>query len=577
MSNFFELPSEHWTFEKIAAHYCFESEARVFDRIKKDLTSRSNMKDDSALLAKQLVTSDWKLAGKLLVAAEFLQNTGETIFMLISVVSLMISPVANLFNKLSFLLLYNTQREATISTYTDGAKSMAKVRTDILNNIDHVSSFKRPHDLEKDDTNPRKRPIQNPSASASSAIDYDEPSASDNRPSSSSEVGDDELSDNEISPFELDLVKFDKAYSELDPNCMWILKSGRKVEEVIYKFTRNLPGETCLHSFIINDADTDAESLFSTEEWDEITNLESKDFPNLERSLKDLMKKYTVDNIKQLQKLILEPFVDEYDNELHFDHNYINYAYRSMLFLWQKAQNPFIDSKLEGWYQMNIWGLLIDPAFDNQNFELARGESMSFASSDRKNHKRTINDRKIGRKGDGVFRLSGDRLEFGATEAGRKWEGKSGTKYLNDSLKINKMLKDMIGQLAVACDGKEDLVRKLQVVGILHGANRFQLLIMDYPKGYISRVKHRKVHTVAGRLNKSEPLAYTLKEILCAKAIINQTLDMINTKNNVNLENFLDDSDEEGYRTPPRTVATPKTFITPKTKRTLDVINNDSE
>ncbi|CAG8684951.1 16119_t:CDS:2 [Funneliformis mosseae] len=519
MSNFFELPSEHWTFEKIAAHYCFESEARVFDRIKKDLTSRSNMKDDSALLAKQLVTSDWK---KLVERVK----TCLTVDMI--------------------------RREATISTYTDGAKSMAKVHMDILNNIDHVSSFKRPHDLEKDDTNPRKRPIQNPSASASSAIDYDEPSASDNRPSSSSEVGDDELSDNEISPFELDLVKFDKAYSELDPNCMWILKSGRKVEEVIYKFARNLPGETCLHSFIINDADTDAESLFSTEEWDEITNLESKDFPNLERSLKDLMKKYTVDNIKQLQKLILEPFVDEYDNELHFDHNYINYAYRSMLFLWQKAQNPFIDSKLEGWYQMNIWGRLIDPAFDNQNFELARGESMSFASSDRKNHKRTINDRKkIGRKGDGVFRLSGDRLEFGATEAGR--------------------------QLAVACDGKEDLVRKLQVVGILHGANRFQLLIMDYPKGYISRVKHRKVHTVAGRLNKSEPLAYTLKEILCAKAIINQTLDMINTKNNVNLENFLDDSDEEGYRTPPRTVATPKTFITPKTKRTLDVINNDSE
>lgn len=55
----------------------------------------------------------------------------------------MISPIANLFNKHSFLLLYNIQREATISTYTDGAKSMAKVRTDILNN-DHVSSFKRP-------------------------------------------------------------------------------------------------------------------------------------------------------------------------------------------------------------------------------------------------------------------------------------------------------------------------------------------------------------------------------------------------------------------------------------------------
>ncbi|CAI2191366.1 19440_t:CDS:2, partial [Funneliformis geosporum] len=172
-----------------------------------------------------------------------------------------------------------------------------------------------------------------------------------------------------------------------------------------------------------------------------------------------------------------------------------------MLFLWQKNENPFTESKLEGWYEMNVWGRLIDPAFDNQNIDLLRGDGMSFASSDRKNQNRTTNVRKkIGRKGDGVFRLHGDRLEFGAIEAGRKWEGKSGTKYLNDSLKINKMLKDMIAQLAITCEGKNDLV-------------------------YISRIQHRKVRVVAGRLTNSEPLAYVLKEILCAKAIIGQTLD----------------------------------------------------
>ncbi|RIA93485.1 hypothetical protein C1645_735509 [Glomus cerebriforme] len=140
----------------------------------------------------------------------------------------------------------------------------------------------------------------------------------------------------------------------------------------------------------------------------------------------DLMKKYTVNNIKQLQKLILELFVDEYDNELHFDQNYINYAYRSMHFLWQKAQNFFVDSKLEWWYQMNIWSYLINPAFDNQNFELVCSKSMSFASSNRKNLKKTVNDKKkIGHKDNGVFRLSGDHLE--STEAKHKWKGKSET------------------------------------------------------------------------------------------------------------------------------------------------------
>lgn len=42
-------------------------------------------------------------------------------------------------------------------------------------------------------------------------------------------------------------------------------------------------------------------------------------------------------------------------------------------------------------------------------------------------------------------------LEFGPIETGRKWEGNNGTKYLNDSLKLNKML-DMIQQLIIACD-----------------------------------------------------------------------------------------------------------------------------
>lgn len=53
---------------------------------------------------------------------------------------------------------------------------------------------------------------------------------------------------------------------------------------------------------------------------------------------------------------------------------------------------------------------------------------------------RRVPDRKkIGRKGDGIFRITTDRMEFGAVKTGRKWEGSNGTKYLKDSLKLNKM------------------------------------------------------------------------------------------------------------------------------------------
>ncbi|CAG8438626.1 7853_t:CDS:2 [Scutellospora calospora] len=135
---------------------------------------------------------------------------------------------------------------------------------------------------------------------------------------------------------------------------------------------------------------------------------------------------------------------------------------------------------------------------------------------------------------------------------------------MTDSLKICKMLKDMLNQLAIECDMKEDFVRKLQVVGILNGANRIQVMTVDLPKGYITRIQRRKVYEIAGRLSKSKPLAFALKEILCAKSIIMQTFDIINKKDDVDPENFLDDSDDQdGYHTPPRTVIS-KTFVTPK-------------
>ncbi|PKK55703.1 hypothetical protein RhiirC2_764578, partial [Rhizophagus irregularis] len=135
---------------------------------------------------------------------------------------------------------------------------------------------------------------------------------------------------------EFDLVKFEEGYSKLDPNCMWTLESGRKVEEVIYEFARNLPGETCLHSFIINDAHADVKSLFSEAEWEEITALDVKENPKLERSHRELMIKYTVKSVKELREIIYDPFIpdgNKYDKSLHHDLDFINHAYRSMLFL----------------------------------------------------------------------------------------------------------------------------------------------------------------------------------------------------------------------------------------------------
>jgi len=57
-------------------------------------------------------------------------------------------------------------------------------------------------------------------------------------------------------------------------------------------------------------------------------------------------------------------------------------------------------------------------------------------------------------------------------------------KYLKDSLKLNKMLKDMITNLMSECD--RNTIRQLQVIRILNGGNQLQTIIMDTPRGYIS-------------------------------------------------------------------------------------------
>ena len=48
--------------------------------------------------------------------------------------------------------------------------------------------------------------------------------------------------------------------------------------------------------------------------------------------------------------------------------------YRAIHTLWEDDDNFTLDpSRLEGWYQHNIWSLIIDPAFRNSRINLIRG------------------------------------------------------------------------------------------------------------------------------------------------------------------------------------------------------------
>ncbi|CAG8619820.1 3409_t:CDS:1, partial [Acaulospora colombiana] len=71
----------------------------------------------------------------------------------------------------------------------------------------------------------------------------------------------------------------------------WILKSGKCVEDTIFRHSRILPTETYLHSWIIDIRDEDTESLFTVEEWDEIKNEDLK-FPEVDEAFTESMMRF---------------------------------------------------------------------------------------------------------------------------------------------------------------------------------------------------------------------------------------------------------------------------------------------
>lgn len=116
----------------------------------------------------------------------------------------------------------------------------------------------------------------------------------------------------------------------------------------------------------------------------------------------------------------------------------------------------------------------------------------------------------------------------------------------------------MLIQLSTECVNDEKILRKLQTVGILNSANRLQLLTMDSPMGYISRIQHHEFREVTGYINKPL-LGFVLKDILRARAIITRTSELIH-ENGSKIDDLDDDSgsdfeseDEVSTITVPRT------------------------
>ncbi|CAB5208082.1 unnamed protein product [Rhizophagus irregularis] len=210
-------------------------------------------------------------------------------------------------------------REATISTYTDGANlcKLKIFRIDILDNIDHVSSFKQPLDLEKDGTNPRtpedkKRTVtfeeEESSTSAMSyipAIPVESPTSIDPSNSKSAvhnqpqyeedhtkyiitsdttriyiyiyiyiakgQAGNHENKNDggndDVDKETCAKVAFRQSFEKIPETTKLKLSSGRVVEDLLFNYVKDNDYEDHAHSFIINCDNQGIRELFNDEEW----------------------------------------------------------------------------------------------------------------------------------------------------------------------------------------------------------------------------------------------------------------------------------------------------------------------
>lgn len=79
---------------------------------------------------------------------------------------------------------------------------------------------------------------------------------------------------------------------------------------------------------------------------------------------------------------------------------------------------------------------------------------------------------KCGWKADLILRTTAE-LEFGGGEAGRIYKSEKDTKWLLESgMKLPKMLKDMLAQLAAEVNWSKRTLRELLVVGFVHDGKR---------------------------------------------------------------------------------------------------------
>ncbi|KAG9297727.1 hypothetical protein G9A89_011242 [Geosiphon pyriformis] len=287
----------------------------------------------------------------------------------------------------------------------------------------------------------------------------------------------------------------------------WRLSTGKLVEDALYEFGSKCMEEHLSHSFVLDPDDISYanEGIFTMAELNEIRAHKERNLPEMPQNLLNYLMTYAKSTVRELRCALRQPIGlvdDNFLREIYHDFDWLQLAMHSLVREYEIGSLK--EDHHEQWYNLHLWGPIVDQCFaDVMNMEAVRGESCSVASGLRKNANRTVPGKhilkklKIGRKGDLVLRTTAN-LEFGGAEAGRFYKSKCGTKWITESgLKLPKMLKDMLLQLANEVGWSVHVLRELRTFGFMQGARHQMIIELDCPEGYVCRMRRGETFKVA--------------------------------------------------------------------------------
>ncbi|CAG8448703.1 11723_t:CDS:10 [Funneliformis caledonium] len=232
-------------------------------------------------------------------------------------------------------------------------------------------------------------------------------------------------------------LAFREVHNAIPDTAKMHLKSGKIVEDVLFDFAKDMEHE---------------QALFTEAEWNELTEDRIR-FPAVPHEIAKELMRYRKTTLSELRNSVMTSYLQDgtiYNINKHYDQEWIQMAFTAAFF-----------------------GTCIDFCMRDIQLgtDIKRTDAPSLASANRKNRGRSgnTNTRKLtGRKIDGIVYIVDRLIEVGAIEAARSFLGVSDQKYLLETFKMPKTLRDIYADLVRTANYEDRKANNIQVFGILH-------------------------------------------------------------------------------------------------------------